>query len=194
MTHEVYGHIIEIWEPRYRDKMALIGRHHVMEGVNYITFTKASYLRDKVFRVDSATIQSCHLQANGRGEVYCVPMSKLKLVGYLTDTKAPKVKVTNSMVASYLERQGFTIIECGGEDDPIYVQGKRNDILATVQPEMVYFDKITKTGRTFDFQEMDYTLSWTTLKDISLEDIPGEIQEMQQDEVQQNHTLNPLSI
>lgn len=199
MTHEVYGHIIEIWEPRYKDKTALIGRHHVMEGINYITFTKAPHLKDKVFQADSTMIQSCRLQANGRGEVYCVPMSKLKLVGYLTDTKAPEVQVTNPIVASYLERQGFTILESAGENSAIYVQGKRNNILVTVQPDMVYFDKITKTGRTFDFQEMDYTLSWKTLKDISLDEIPEEAETLREAEDviaedAQQEPLNPLLI
>lgn len=174
MIHEVYGHIIEIWEPRYKDKTALVGRHHVMDGVNYITFTKAPHLEDKVFQVDSNVIRSCHLQANGRGEVYCVPMSKLKLTGYLSDTKAPEVKVTNSIISGYLERQGFKVIECGREEGPVYVQGKRNNILVTVQSDAVYFDRIVKNGRTFSFQEIDHVLPWRKLEDILLDDIPEE--------------------
>ncbi len=90
MRDDVYGHIIEIWEPRYKDKKALVGRQHVKDGMNYITFTKAEHLKGKVFCVSGDVIQSCHLQANGRGEVYCVPMDSLKLVGYLDDAKAEK--------------------------------------------------------------------------------------------------------
>ena len=85
MKHDVYGTIIEIWEPRYRDKTALIGKHHVKEGMNYITFTKAPAYEDKVYRVESSVIKSCKEQANGRGIVYCVPLDKLKLVGHLSD-------------------------------------------------------------------------------------------------------------
>lgn len=99
MTHEKYGHIIEIWEPRYRDKKALVGRQHVMDGTNYITFTKAEHLKGKVFCADGDFIRGCHLQANGRGEVYCVPMDKLKLVGYLDDAKEEaKYAYASSMI------------------------------------------------------------------------------------------------
>lgn len=197
MIHEVYGHIIEIWEPRYKDKKALIGRHHVMDGVNYITFTRAAHLKDKVFLVDSNIIRSCHLQANGRGEVYCVPMSSLKLAGYLSDTKAPEIKVTNSMIAGYLKQQGVTVIECGGEEEPVYVQGKRNNILVTVQPDTVHFDRFVKNGRTFVFREIDYALPWRSLADISLDKIPEEAameQQVMSDDVKEQETKNPLMI
>lgn len=192
MIHEVYGHIIEIWEPRYKDKKALIGRHHVMEGTNYITFTKAEHLKDKVFEIHSSQIKSCPIQANGRGEVYCVPMASLKLVGHLTDVKRPTVTITNTIIADTLKRQGFTILEQDSDNKPIHVQAKRNNILATVEPDTVYFDEFVKTGRTFGFQEIDYTVGWKALEDLSLTEIPNEIRET--NEPSETLTKNPLFI
>lgn len=174
VKHDVYGHIIEIWEPRYKDNSALIGRQHVMDGTNYITFTKAPHLKDKVFAVDGDVIRGHRIQSNGRGEVYCVPMKKLKPVGYLSDTKPPVVQVTNEIIVNHLKKQGFTILEYDADNRPIYVQGKRNNILVTVTDNSVFFDKVIKTGRTFGFEEIDYRLSWTKPEDIILDSIPQE--------------------
>lgn len=175
IRHDVYGHIIEIWEPRYKDDNVLIGRQHVMDGTNYITFTRAPHLEDKVYAINGDVIRSYRLQSNGRGEVYCVPMKKLKLVGYLSDTKAPVIQVTNEIIANHLKKQGFTILECDADNQPVYVQGKRNNILATVTTDSIFFDKVVKNGRTFGFEEIDYRLSWTKLEDIVLNNIPQEI-------------------
>jgi len=168
MLHEVYGHIIEVWEPRWRDKRALIGRQHVMDGPNYITFTQAESLKDKVYRVEGSVIRSYPLQANGRGEVYCVPMDKLKLIGHLTDKKAPDLKLDNSIIAGHLQTIGFTIITQDSDIDEFYVQAKLGNIMITVNEGAVYFDRFIRNqnGRGFGFEEIEYVHPWNTLDDL----------------------------
>ena len=198
MTHDVYGHIIEVWEPRYRDKKALIGRHHVIEGTNYVTFTRADHLEGKVFRVESSIIESCPVQANGRGEVYCVPMSKLKLVGYLTDTEKPKVEITNEVIAIYLKKQGFSILEQDPEDADIYVQGKYKDLVATITKNKVYFDRHTtnRETRRVEVEEIPYVLPWQDVKDLNFKNIEERISKDLEEkaEITARLTANPLSI
>lgn len=129
MRNNAYGYITEIWEPRYRDKKALIGRHHVQEGINYITFTKAEHLKGKVFSVHSDVIKSQPLQANGRGEVYCVPMSFLNLVGHLTDTVNPVSEADSRKeeAKGAIKRLGFTIIDERDKGETFLIEGKKGD-------------------------------------------------------------------
>ena len=188
MKHDVYGHIIEIWEPRYKDNKALIGKHHVVEGINYITFTKAPKLKERVYEVHSATIKAHPVQANGRGEVYCVPMKALKPVGYLSDKKLPTVTITNDMVVATLENQGVLILERNNNDEPIFVQGKRNNILITVYPQSVFFDEFVREKRTYLFRELEGAFSWKNIEDIILDNIPAEITK----EAETENINNPL--
>ena len=72
--------MIEIWEPRYSTNSALIGTQHIKDGDNFIKFTKAKHLRDKVFVIDGAEAREYPSKPNGQGRVYIVPMDKLKPV------------------------------------------------------------------------------------------------------------------
>ena len=68
---------IEIWSPKYSTNEALIGTHHVKNGINEIIFTKAKHLEGKTFVMTGEKIRSYKKQPNGRGFVYCVPMKDL---------------------------------------------------------------------------------------------------------------------
>jgi hypothetical protein len=71
--------IIKIWEPKYSTNEVLIGKHHVASGMNEIVFTRAPHLEGKVYLMDGEKIRSFPKQPNGKGFVYCVPMTELTL-------------------------------------------------------------------------------------------------------------------
>lgn len=70
---------IKIWEPKYSTNEALVGSHKVATGMNEIVFTKAPHLEGKVYLMEGEKIRTYPKQPNGKGYVYCVPMTELKL-------------------------------------------------------------------------------------------------------------------
>ncbi len=70
---------IKIWAPKYSTNQVLIGAHHVAPGVNEIEFTRAPHLEGKIYQIDGQKIRTFTKQANGKGFVYCVPMTELTL-------------------------------------------------------------------------------------------------------------------
>ena len=70
---------IEIWAPRWRDRVALIATYRISPGRNYIRFTKAG-IYNGVYSVDYGTVKKCPLETNGRIDCYAVPISKLEKI------------------------------------------------------------------------------------------------------------------
>jgi hypothetical protein len=70
--------MIEIWQPRYKDRKVLIATYKVGD-TNTIVFTKAKYLKGKVFKCSGETIRKYPKETNGTIECYAVPMSELTL-------------------------------------------------------------------------------------------------------------------
>ncbi|MBM3210577.1 hypothetical protein FJZ33_00035 [Candidatus Poribacteria bacterium] len=69
--------MIEIWAPRYRDKVVLIAKYRVCSGWNEIVFTKAKHLAGMKFHIQSSEIVKCLLDTNGSVPCYAVPFDKL---------------------------------------------------------------------------------------------------------------------
>ena len=69
--------MIEIWEPRYKDKVALIAKYKVCSGWNEIVFTKAKHLKGMKFKIQGSDIVKHPLGNNGSISCYAVPMDKL---------------------------------------------------------------------------------------------------------------------
>lgn len=70
---------IKLWEPRYHDRVALIGKHHVRD-YNRIIFTKAKSLAGKEFFISKEKIKKYPTQDNNGKKMYVVPMADLKLM------------------------------------------------------------------------------------------------------------------
>lgn len=68
--------MIDIWEPRWHDKVVLIAKYKVRSGQNIIRFTKGS-MKGKTYTVDSATIRDFPLETNGKIQCYAVPLAEL---------------------------------------------------------------------------------------------------------------------
>jgi len=69
--------MIEIFSPRWRDRVALVAKYKVVSGTNEIRFTKAgSY--NGVYSVDGDVIRKCALDINGKIDCYVVPLAKLE--------------------------------------------------------------------------------------------------------------------
>jgi hypothetical protein len=70
--------MIEIWAPRWHDRVVLIAKYKVCAGKNRIIFTKAKNLKGRVFVVDGLDIGKCPLESNGTILCYAVPLELLK--------------------------------------------------------------------------------------------------------------------
>jgi hypothetical protein len=73
------ANLIEIWAPRYRDKVVLIAKHKVGTH-NDIVFTKAPSMGSNHYYLSGEEIRSCATDTNGSIACYAVPMSKLRLL------------------------------------------------------------------------------------------------------------------
>ena len=69
---------IEIWTPRYRDRVILIATYKVKQD-NVIVFTKAKHLPDEYY-LSGETIKRYPVETNGTISCYAVPMSELEVV------------------------------------------------------------------------------------------------------------------
>jgi hypothetical protein len=69
--------IIQIWQPRYKDRKVLIAKYKVGQ-MNQIEFTKAKHLEGMKFRMSGAEIQKHPVEDNGKIACYAVPMDELK--------------------------------------------------------------------------------------------------------------------
>jgi hypothetical protein len=69
--------MIEIWNPRWHDKIVLIAKYKVISGINKIKFTKSGCLKDKIFEIDGAIIRSYPTESNGTILCYAVPLDKV---------------------------------------------------------------------------------------------------------------------
>ena len=68
---------IPIWQPRYKDDVALIACHKVKID-NDIIFTKAKHLAGLTFRITSKEIIQFPKESNGKIMCYAVPMAFLR--------------------------------------------------------------------------------------------------------------------
>ena len=71
--------LIEIWQPRYHDKKALIATFRVCSGDNYIKFTKDKRLAGKIYKCSGDVIRKCPIESNGKIACFAVPMENLEL-------------------------------------------------------------------------------------------------------------------
>ena len=70
--------VIEIWQPRWKDRMILIAKHKV--GLhNEIRFTKTKSLPNTYY-LSSEAIRGCENDTNGKIPCYAVPMNELKVL------------------------------------------------------------------------------------------------------------------
>lgn len=70
---------LEIWHPRYHDKVVLLAKHKI-GAHNEIIFTKAPSMGDNHFYVSGAEVRSCPTETNGTIACYAVPMAMLKVL------------------------------------------------------------------------------------------------------------------
>ncbi len=73
--------MIEIWQPKWKDRTVLISTMKVVEGENRIIFTKTPAYKGQVFKCDGSLIRNCPVVSNGKIDCFAVPLSKLERVG-----------------------------------------------------------------------------------------------------------------
>ncbi len=73
------ANVIEIWQPRYKDRTVLLATYKVKDGENLIKFTKAPELKG-LYRVDGSRVRACPISNNGKIDCFTVPLSYLEKV------------------------------------------------------------------------------------------------------------------
>lgn len=68
--------VLEIWEPRWHDRRALIAKYKVGEH-NKITFPKTKSMPDTYY-LSGKTIKKYKQESNGTIMCYCVPLDELE--------------------------------------------------------------------------------------------------------------------
>lgn len=69
--------MIEIWQPRWKDKTVLLAAYKVKGDVTEVIFTKTPSLANKVFKVKSGVVKQCPLESNGKLMCYAVPLDMI---------------------------------------------------------------------------------------------------------------------
>ncbi len=72
--------VIEIWQPRWKDRTVLIACHKAKAGENFIKFTRTPSMPD-LYSVDGGVIRKSPKCTNGTIMCFAVPLSELKTVG-----------------------------------------------------------------------------------------------------------------
>ena len=67
---------IEIWQPRWHDRVVLIATHKVREN-NTIVFTKTKAYEGQEFHISGAEIRKHDKDTNGKIDCYAVPLNKI---------------------------------------------------------------------------------------------------------------------
>ncbi len=70
---------IEIWQPRWRDRVVLIAKHKV-GAHNEVIFTKAPSMGDNSFYLSGEVIRQCPTDTNGKIACYAVELDKLRIL------------------------------------------------------------------------------------------------------------------
>jgi len=79
--------MIEVFAPRWRDRVALVAKYKVIPGINKIRFTKAgSY--NGVYSIDGGVIARCPVDSNGTIE--CVTPCRLTNWNGWNKVKTPR--------------------------------------------------------------------------------------------------------
>lgn len=73
--------MIEIWSPRWHDRVVLIAKYKVHSGINEVIFTKAKNLKGFKFKIQGIEISKCPIENNGTIDCYAVPFDKLERMG-----------------------------------------------------------------------------------------------------------------
>jgi hypothetical protein len=76
--------LIDIWTPRYKDRVVLIATYKVKEN-NKIIFTKAKHLADKEYFMKGSKVRTYPLDTNGTVSCYAVPLDDLEPLEYKED-------------------------------------------------------------------------------------------------------------
>jgi hypothetical protein len=77
--------VIEIWQPRWKDRVVLIATYRVVGQTTKIKFTKAKSLGTSVFEISSDVIKRFPIESNGTISCYAVPLDLI--IGKKPDEK-----------------------------------------------------------------------------------------------------------
>lgn len=70
--------VIEIWQPRYHDRVVLVDVKKVREGTNYLRFTKAPSMGKGLYTFDGTVVRrECELDTNGKIPCFAIPLYML---------------------------------------------------------------------------------------------------------------------
>lgn len=73
--------LIEIWQPRYKDRKVLVAKYKVSTH-NKIIFTKAKHLEGKEYYISGADASKYPIEDNGKLACYAIPLDDLEPLEY----------------------------------------------------------------------------------------------------------------
>lgn len=76
--------LIEIWQPRYKDRKVLLATYKVKEH-NKIVFTKAKHLEDREYYISGSQARTYPTTTNGKLTCYEIPLDDLEVLEYKED-------------------------------------------------------------------------------------------------------------
>lgn len=76
--------LIDIWTPRYKDRMVLVATYKVKEH-NKIIFTKAKHLAGREYYLSGAQARRYNTTDNGKVSCYEIPLDDLEPLEYKED-------------------------------------------------------------------------------------------------------------
>jgi hypothetical protein len=88
--------VIEIWQPRYKDRKVLVACYKVQEH-NKIVFSKAKHLADREFYIRGREARMHPVETNGTISCYAVPMDDLQPLEYQEDLDKQTVNTALSL-------------------------------------------------------------------------------------------------
>jgi hypothetical protein len=72
--------IIEVWKPKYSTGEILVATHKVIKGDNYVRVTQDPTYKGKLLKINLQTRFDYPVKPNGKGQVYCIPISKFEII------------------------------------------------------------------------------------------------------------------
>lgn len=94
-----------VWQPKYKTREVLVSDLCIADGNSYVFFS-ADRNWTHLYKYDGhKVLTQCQKQKNGKGYVYCIPLSWLEDMGELPEQFNPEKEKSYQAYKKYQEKQ-----------------------------------------------------------------------------------------
>lgn len=94
-----------VWQPKYKTREVLVSDLCVADGNSYVFFS-ADRNRTHLYKYDGhKVLTQCQKQENGKGYVYCIPLSWLEDAGELPEQFNPEKEKSYQAYKKFQEKR-----------------------------------------------------------------------------------------